>query len=107
MTFPPQSHHLSGGATIGADEVDVVVRMLSGPTVHRALPLSAGLATAAATLLGQPGLTDDGPIPVRLGHPSGVLTVDVTPGKDPMAAVRRIAVPSSARVIMRGYLEVD
>lgn len=107
MTFPPQDHHVSGGATIRADEIDVVVRMLSGPTVHRALPLSAGLATAAATLLSHSGVTDDAPIPVRLGHPSGVLTVDVTPGEQPTTAVRRIAVPSSARIIMRGFLEVD
>jgi 2-methylaconitate cis-trans-isomerase PrpF len=107
MTFPPQNHHVSGGATIGTDDVDVVVRMLSGPTVHRALPLSAGLATAAATLLGQPGRADHRPIPVRLGHPSGVLTVDVTPGEETTAAVRQISVPSSARVIMRGYLEVN
>jgi 2-methylaconitate cis-trans-isomerase PrpF len=84
-----------------------VVRMLSGPTVHRALPLSAGLATAAATFLGQRRATDHQRIPVRLGHPSGVLTVDVTPGDKTTAPVRRISVPSSARVIMRGYLEVD
>ena len=107
MTFPPQDHYVSGGATIRTDEVDVVVRMLSGPTVHRALPLSAGLATAAATFLGQQGEADHRPIPVRLGHPSGVLTVDVTPGEKTAAPVRRISVPSSARVIMRGYLEVD
>lgn len=107
MTFPPRDYRASSGTTITADQVDVVVRMLSGPTVHRALPLSAGLATAAAALLESPGSHLDEPtVAVRLGHPSGVLSVDVTLDRAG-PELQRITVPSSARIIMRGYLELD
>jgi 2-methylaconitate cis-trans-isomerase PrpF len=104
MIFPPQDYTASNGTRVARDEVDVVVRMLSGATVHRALPLSAGLATAAAASLiaAEPTAGE-----IRLGHPSGVLRAQVASTREDGSHVHSISVESTARIIMRGYLEVD
>ncbi|HET8997723.1 MAG TPA: PrpF domain-containing protein [Acetobacteraceae bacterium] len=72
------------GAALAADQVDLTVRFLSNGQPHRALPLTASLCTAIAARIGgtvvnealRPGAADS----IRLGMPSGILTVgaDVT-----------------------------
>lgn len=100
----PQDHRVSGGETIRAGDVDAVVRMMSGGTVHRALPLSAGLAAACAVYLG--GAGDERDAEIRLGHPSGVLRARLTGGRDP-ATIDSISVGGTARVIMSGFAALD
>lgn len=78
------------GAAIAAADVDLTVRMISNGQAHRALPLTASLCTAVAARL-------DGSLPaavlpsrargansLRLGMPSGILTVgaDVVAGPE-------------------------
>ena len=72
------------GDPIAADQVDLTARFLSNGQPHRALPLTASLCTAVAARIAgtlpaealAPGASDQ----VRIGMPSGILTVgaDVT-----------------------------
>jgi len=101
----PAPYATASGEPIAADQIDAVVRMMSGPTVHRALPMSAALGTACALFIaGRTGGDGSSAAHVRLGHPSGILTVEVsgTQGK-----VESVSVQSTARVIMSGYSEFD
>ena len=79
LTAPCETRTLTG-ETIGADSVDLVVRMISNGQPHRALPLTGSLCTAVASQI-------DGSIPhrfvrrnrtgsLRLAMPSGVIMVD-------------------------------
>jgi 2-methylaconitate cis-trans-isomerase PrpF len=76
----PQDTRTLSGETIPASAVDLVVRMISNGQPHRALPLTGSLCTAVASAItgsiparlarrGRSG-------PMRLGMPSGVITVD-------------------------------
>lgn len=74
------------GENFGADDADLAVRMISSNQPHRALPLTASLCVAVAaslpdslvhTVARYPG---NGPL--RLGMPSGVLTVSAEVRKD-------------------------
>ena len=74
------------GEPIRAADVDLTVRFLSNGQPHRALPLTASLCTAVAarvagTLVNQV-LRPDAAGAIRLGMPSGVLTVDADVGRD-------------------------
>lgn len=97
----PEDYLASSGETIPASDMDAVIRMLSGGTVHRALPLSAGLAAACATFLGR--TSGDTAAEVRLGHPSGVMRARVT-GCRQTPRIDAVSVTSTARVIMSGHV---
>lgn len=79
---PAQDNPTLSGETIPAAELDLVARVISSGQPHRALPLTVSLCTAVAAritgtvvadLLG-PNATPDQAL--RLGMPSGVLTLD-------------------------------
>lgn len=82
MVAPAQDNPTLTGATVPADQIDLVVRVISNGQPHRALPLTISLCTAvAARMTGSvvaktlsPTATPRGAL--RLGMPSGVLTVD-------------------------------
>jgi 2-methylaconitate isomerase len=67
------------GDPIAAGQVDLTVRFLSNGQPHRALPLTASLCTAvAANIAGTvvaEALAPGAGAQVRLGMPSGILTV--------------------------------
>jgi hypothetical protein len=68
------------GETVRAAEVDLTVRVVSSGQVHRALPVTISLCTAVAarisgTLVAE-ALSKTAGETLRLGMPSGVLTVD-------------------------------
>jgi 2-methylaconitate cis-trans-isomerase PrpF len=80
IAAPAETRALSG-ARIAAEDVDILVRMISMGRVHRAVPATGGLCLAVACRI--PGsvansllspVVGDGAL--RIGHPSGVLTVD-------------------------------
>ncbi|MBL6454644.1 PrpF family protein [Belnapia sp. T6] len=85
---------LSGG-TIRAGEMDFAARVISNGQPHRALPLTVSLCTAvAARIEGSvvaealpPGLAATGPL--RLGMPSGILTVGAEVAEEGGAWVAR------------------
>lgn len=76
---PPMDAPTLSGEPIGADQVDLTVRFLSNGQPHRALPLTASLCTAvAANIAGTvvaEALRGGTGGQVRIGMPSGILTV--------------------------------
>ena len=109
---PPADWATLSGAQLPADAADLSARAVSMGRPHRALPLTAALALAAAVRIpgtvaaeaARPGTVSDGP--VRLGHPSGVaeVAVDLAAG-DPLH-VARITVTRTARRLMEGRVLV-
>jgi 2-methylaconitate cis-trans-isomerase PrpF len=74
------------GEPILASQVDLTARFLSNGQPHRALPLTASLSTAvAARIVGtvaNQALTPGAGEQVRIGMPSGILTVGADVGQD-------------------------
>lgn len=79
---PAQDSPTLDGKTIPAADVDLVARVISNGQPHRALPLSVSLCTSVAARISGTVVADvlDDTInptaALRLGMPSGVLTVD-------------------------------
>ncbi len=80
IVAPPQDFRTLAGEEIAADAIDLTVRFISNGQPHRALPLTGSLCTAVAARLrgsivhsvARAGASGA----LRLGMPSGVLTVD-------------------------------
>lgn len=78
----PQDNPTLTGDIIAADDLDIIARVISNGQPHRALPLTISLCTAvAARIQGSVVSTlvrpsSDPNAALRLGMPSGVLTVD-------------------------------
>ena len=83
---PPMDAPTLSGEPIVADQVDLTARFLSNGQPHRALPLTASLCTGVAarisgTLVNQV-LGPNAGASVRIGMPSGILTVDADVSQD-------------------------
>jgi len=83
---PPMDAPTLSGDSITAMQVDLTVRFLSNGQPHRALPLTASLCTAVAakvagTLVAEV-LRQGAGAQVRIGMPSGILTVGAEVGRD-------------------------
>jgi 2-methylaconitate cis-trans-isomerase PrpF len=77
---PPAEGRTLSGEVVRAGEVDLVARVLSNGQPHRALPLTVSLCTAVAarisgTLVAEALSPEAGQEALRIGMPSGVLTV--------------------------------
>jgi 2-methylaconitate cis-trans-isomerase PrpF len=83
MVGPPVRYLASDGAMVQAEDVDLVVRMLSMGRTHRTLAMTAAICTAAAAAMTGTVVHDvdwpgrQGPRHVRLGHAAGPLPIDV------------------------------
>ena len=110
---PPAGAPTLSGARLPAEAVDLTARVISMGRAHRALPLTAALALAAAARL--PGTlaaevarhnARPGDGHVRLGHPSGVaeVAVDLAAGDPPH--ISRVTVTRTARRLMEGRVLV-
>ena len=106
MVAPPSPYSTLSGEKLGGASVDLVVRSLSGLGFHRAVQITAALATAVAAKttgtivsanLGSNPVDVDG---ITLGHPSGILLVTAKFGAD--GSVSDAAVFRTARRIMEG-----
>ena len=91
---PPAAAPTLAGETIPASEIDLAARMLSNGQPHRALPLTASLCTAVAARLEGSVVAEclaagAGAGPLRLGMPSGVLTVGAEVAREDGAWVAR------------------
>ncbi|MEH3145170.1 MAG: PrpF family protein [Methylobacterium frigidaeris] len=87
LVSPPAQAPTLAGDTVAADAIDLAARVISNGQPHRALPLTVSLCTAVAARLPGTVVAEAMPVaagagPVRLGMPSGVLTV----GADVVAA---------------------
>lgn len=83
---PPMDAPTLSGDPISAAQVDLTVRFLSNGQPHRALPLTASLCTGVAariagTLVNQ-AMGPGAGASVRIGMPSGILTVDADVGRN-------------------------
>jgi len=88
IVSPPVEQTTLSGATVRADQVDVIVRFISDAQPHRAIPVTAALCTAAAAKtegsIVQQCLRDnlvDGQM-ITIGHPSGRIQVNAQKDKD-------------------------
>jgi 2-methylaconitate cis-trans-isomerase PrpF len=83
---PPMDAPTLSGDPIAASQVDLTARFLSNGQPHRALPLTASLCTAvAANIAGtlvHEALRPGAGAQVRIGMPSGILTVGAEVGRD-------------------------
>lgn len=77
-----QDNPTLSGDTVAADDIDLVARVISNGQPHRALPLTVSLCTAVAARITGSVVAEllstntDPRAALRLGMPSGVLTID-------------------------------
>ena len=107
---PPADAPTLSGARLAADSVDLTARAISMGRPHRALPLTAALAFAAAaripgTLAAEAARPADGSL-ARLGHPSGVAEVAVDLAAADPPRLTRLTVTRTARRLMEGRVLV-
>lgn len=81
---PAQDAKLLSGESIAAGEVDLTGRVISNGQPHRALPLTVSLCMAVAARIEGSVVNEvlrkggDAEAPIRIGMPSGILTVAAT-----------------------------
>jgi len=82
MVSPPQDAVMLSGEAIRAGDVDLTVRMISSGQPHQALQLTASLCIAVAARIDGTVASEaarrDGGGELRIGMPSGILTVGAT-----------------------------
>jgi len=111
VVAPPANMPLLDGTILGAEAMDLSVRMISMGQPHRAVPLTGGMCLAvAANLAGslvhrltRPGVGGD----IRLGTPSGAIPIGAkvnSAGLD--STVERITTYRTARRLMEGRVLV-
>ena len=103
---PPADAVTLSGARLAADTVDLTARAISMGRPHRALPLTAALALAAAaripgTVAADVARSGTG-ADVRLGHPSGAAEVAVDLAAVDPPHLARVTVVRTARRLMEG-----
>ncbi len=92
---PPEDSPTLSGEVIAAQNIDLIARVISNGQPHRALPLTISLCTAVAARMTGTVVaecmspTAKGTGPVRLGMPSGVLTVGADVAQEGGAWVAR------------------
>ena len=106
MVSPPKNYKTLAGELFDEGRSDLIVRSLTGLGFHRALQITAGLATAAAAKIEgtvanmnvcKNFVDKDG---ITLGHPSGTLLVTAEFDED--GVVREATVFRTARRLMEG-----
>lgn len=114
----PKSYVASDGTELAADDMDVLVRMMSMQHPHRACQITAGICTGVASTV--PGtlvnevydasrlISVDTPHDVRLGHPSGLMITAVRgeAADAGLPAIAGVAVVRTARGILDGVVHV-
>ncbi|HEY8290627.1 MAG TPA: PrpF domain-containing protein, partial [Acetobacteraceae bacterium] len=87
---PPMDAPTLSGDALRADQVDLTVRFISNGQPHRALPLTASLCTAVAARIAgtvvHQALGREAGQTIRIGMPSGILTVDADVATDAAGA---------------------
>ena len=111
---PPQDYTCVNGTVVSRDEIDVVCRIISMGRLHNAYAISGAVCTAAAAKLeGSVGWSAlsaearDASI-VRLGHPTGVLPVEITMKQGPAGTleVQKVTAFRTARRLAEGVVLV-
>jgi len=110
LCAPPLSYtDWTTGELIGADDLDIVIRLLFMQKMHKTYPVTGTVCTVAAAMIpgtlanrfSREGIRERGKL--RIGHPAGIITpegsVDVV-GDDYI--LRRATVDRTARCLMKG-----
>ena len=109
-----QSYTINGGREIGADEVDIIARIMSMGTLHRSYAVSGGISTAGAAMI--PGtvaydlISEDSRTRnmLRIGHPGGVIDIGAVIEKEgDYYTYKEAVVGRTARRLMEGYVFVS
>jgi hypothetical protein len=110
MVASPLNYEVfSTGKVVRADEIDVSARMASKGSVHKAFPGGGSVCTAVAaniegTLVHEIYSHQSGKGNVRIGHPSGVLTISCKVERENDTwEVKEVLFSRTARRIMEGY----
>ena len=113
---PPQTFTDISGKTVDASEMDVCARVISVFKCHKACPLTSASSIAVAgmvpgTIVNEVVRMEDGQQTVRIGHPSGVMTMYPymdDPTKEDINAIQvsGVAVQRTARRIMDGTVYI-
>ncbi len=108
---PPKTYLASSGKSVGAMDVDLLVRALSMGKLHHAMmgTCAVAIGTAAAIPGTLVNLAAGGGerTAVRFGHPSGTLRVGAAASKvDGQWQVTKAIMSRSARVLMEGFVRV-
>ena len=110
----PRDYTDLSGKHISSGEMDLCARVISVFKCHKACPLTSASAISVAAAI--PGtvvcdLAGDPAGPLRIGHPSGVMTMFpyVDDGTKPLEEIRvsGVAVQRTARVIMEGTVYIS
>ena len=110
----PLSYKDLEGHTVNAEQMDLAARVISVFKCHKACPLTAAnsISTAAmldGTIVSELVSADHDPKSIRIGHPSGVMTLipDIGNKENGIGAdVRGVAVERTARRIMDGTVYI-
>jgi 2-methylaconitate cis-trans-isomerase PrpF len=112
MVTAPRAMQTLAGITLGAADMDIVVRMISVGQAHRAVPLTGALCLAVATRLAgtipatlAKGLRPDA-AEIRIAHPSGITLVDARVSSGPSPSADYAAVYRTARRLFEGRVLV-
>jgi 2-methylaconitate cis-trans-isomerase PrpF len=111
LVGPPQDYtNSAGNRLVAASETDVVARMvLKGGIMHKAFPGGGSVclsvaAQIAGTIPAQVRASHAGPARIRIGHPSGVISIyaRVDHSADDEWSVREVHFSRTARRLMDG-----
>jgi hypothetical protein len=113
VVAPAAAYRTLAGTTVEADAVDLVARIVSMGKVHRAFALTGAMCLAVSaripgTVAREAGGLDEAAGDVRIGHPSGILTIAAAIGSAPGGApvARTVTVYRTARRLMEGFVLV-
>ena len=119
ITFvsPPACYATTSGRALGPEVMDLTARILSMGRLHHAFTGTGAVSMAAAVaipgtlaneMLVAPLAETDLGRRVRLGHPAGVMVLDVVAGTGPGAvwSLDSVTVGRSARCLMEGVIRV-
>jgi 2-methylaconitate cis-trans-isomerase PrpF len=110
VVAPPAAFAALDGARHGADQVDLLARVISMGHCHRAFALTSAMCLAVAaridgTVVSECAASRGGD--VRLGHPSGVLPIAASVGtRDGQPHAECVTVYRTARRLMEGLVRV-
>jgi len=111
VVAPPRAFTALDGTAHGAEQVDLVARVMSMGNCHRAFALTAAMCLGVATRIRGTVVHEASVAPegadVRLGHPSGVLPIAAMVSSragEPWA--ERVTVYRTARRLMEGFVRV-
>lgn len=108
LVAPPLEYMDLKGEVVAAEDCDVAARIVSMGKTHRAFALTGAMCLAVAaripgTIVNEAARSGDGDI--RLGHPSGVQTINAVVAETPDGPVaEKVIVYRTARRLMEGMV---